>query len=267
MDSALIYKNLSLENLEGETWRAVVGYEGLYEVSSLGRVKIVKRKKIKAQSVSKGGYLCFTIYKNNKNKYVPVHRLVAESFIPNPESKSQVNHKKGIKTDNRATELEWNTCSENQLHSFYVLKNQSALINIKKTYQYTTKLKEKEIKYILEKRASGVSAIEIAKELNVVVGSITRVIKLNNGKFGIVVPDNLPRVSHQTKEESRISHIKANAKKAKAVLLFDINNNFIKRFDSKRELIREYNLNRGSVSRCCKGLIKQHKGYVIKNEN
>ena len=50
MDSALIYKNLSLENLEGETWRAVVGYEGLYEVSSLGRVKIVKRKKIKANA-------------------------------------------------------------------------------------------------------------------------------------------------------------------------------------------------------------------------
>lgn len=67
------------------------------------------------------GYLFVSLRKDGKRFLRKVHRLVAEAFIPNPENKPQINHKNGIKTDNRKSNLEWNTCSENNLHKFHEL--------------------------------------------------------------------------------------------------------------------------------------------------
>jgi hypothetical protein len=74
-------------------------------------------KEIKPQ-LAKNGYLRVGIYFNKKANIQSVHRLVAESFIPNPKNKPQVNHINGIKTDNRVENLEWVTSSENVKHTF-----------------------------------------------------------------------------------------------------------------------------------------------------
>lgn len=113
-----------------EEWKDVVGYEGFYQVSNLGRVKsmdrVIKRRKygqfkkygvILVLNVGYRGYVDTKLHKNGVKMGKLVHRLVAEAFIPNPENKPVVNHKNGDKEDNRLCNLEWATYSENSQHA------------------------------------------------------------------------------------------------------------------------------------------------------
>lgn len=83
-----------------------------------GRLYNHKTKKFKKWTNDTNGYMKTQIWVNGKPKSVLQHRLIAEQFIDNPENKPQVNHKNGIKHDNRIENLEWVTQSENAKHSF-----------------------------------------------------------------------------------------------------------------------------------------------------
>lgn len=132
------YKNLSLEDLfyvneNGlvcqEEWKSILGFEGLYDVSNLGRLKSYFRNgnrgkgrgcfMIKKQRIGNKGYLSSNFRKKNFSKDFRMHRVVATAFIPNPENKPEVNHKGNVpnKTDNRVWMLEWSTSSENKKHA------------------------------------------------------------------------------------------------------------------------------------------------------
>lgn len=82
--------------MEKECWKDVKGYEGLYQVSTLGRVKSLPRNtthgKILKSIVDKDGYLYVNLYNNGYRKKMKIHRLVAQAFIPNPQNKPEVNH-------------------------------------------------------------------------------------------------------------------------------------------------------------------------------
>lgn len=88
-----------------ELWKWIPGYEGLYMVSTHGRVK--RNGKIRKQSTYKSGYMYVGLHKNGKGKNWKIHRLVALAFIPNPDNLPEVNHKDENKTNNHVSNLEW----------------------------------------------------------------------------------------------------------------------------------------------------------------
>lgn len=135
------WKNLSLENLKEyieeigwveEEWRPIKDFEGKYQISSFGRVKSLQRlvetkcgslalrkQKIRKQRIL-DGYPKLSLTKEGKPHSFFVHRLVATAFIPPVKGKKFVNHKKGIRTYNIFTNLEWMTTSENVKHGYHV---------------------------------------------------------------------------------------------------------------------------------------------------
>ena len=96
--------------------RAVKGFEGMYEVTSSGLVISVRKHMLLKPKIDRYGYPVVTLFGRNRPRYVPIHRLVAEAFIPNPENKPAVNHIDENKLNNSVENLEWVTVKENDNH-------------------------------------------------------------------------------------------------------------------------------------------------------
>lgn len=103
-----------------EIWREVVGYEGLYAVSSHGRIFGKKKNKHLSFGNGKAGYQLVGLCKNGIRKNHQVHRLVATAFIENSKKKKVVNHIDGDKHNNVVGNLRWSTMSENRKHAYDV---------------------------------------------------------------------------------------------------------------------------------------------------
>jgi len=134
--------------MEEEIWKDIKGYEGLYQVSNLGRVKSLERKvpfrntfKTIKERVLKycydgNHYAYISLIKNGEKKNKTVHRLVAEAFIPNPNNLPQVNHIDENKENNKLINLEWCDSLHNLLHSNVIKKGNNSR---KKAIQQFTK--------------------------------------------------------------------------------------------------------------------------------
>lgn len=118
-----------------EIWKDVAGYEGIYQVSNFGCVRScervvystrknspspyrVEKENVKKPIITNSGYYRICLQKCGNREWISVHRLVAQTFIPNPENKPQVNHIDGNRLNNRVDNLEWATMSENVLHAY-----------------------------------------------------------------------------------------------------------------------------------------------------
>ena len=120
---------ITLQTTKKEIWKDIKGYEGIYQASNMGNIRSLYfynnryktkhyRKKLMKQSEDKQGYKIISLSKNKKQKTYKVHRLIAQTFIKNPDDKKEVNHIDGNKSNNEINNLEWCTRSENQIHAY-----------------------------------------------------------------------------------------------------------------------------------------------------
>lgn len=185
-------------SIQEEIWKDIEGFKN-YQVSNFGNIRSIfasgnnwSKKRIKAIKPRIGnnsGYYAINLLKDSRRITIRIHRLVAEAFIPNPENKPMVNHKNGIKTDNRIENLEWCTRKENMQHAW-----DTGLISRKR--KRISRLTYEKVLEIREMRnTTGCSIKKISELFGVSQGAVFNIIhnkswrlkdngSLENGKKG-----------------------------------------------------------------------------------
>lgn len=143
-----------------EKWKPIQGYEGRYEISTWGRVRSLARGTnknsqtiIMADNPNTWGYPQVRLRKDGMGKMHRIHQLVANAFISNPKNMPEINHKNGVKADNRKENLEWCTKSQNFSHAL-------------KIGSHTLKLTEKQVREII-KNKDGLSQTSLGEKYGV----------------------------------------------------------------------------------------------------
>lgn len=166
--------------------KQIKGFNGVYFISKNGGVfsrQLGSINKLKPSKLN-GGYLYVTLYKKTKRFRYTIHRLVAMNYLPNLKKLPQVNHKDGNKLNNKLSNLEWCTSSENKLHSWKIGTSkitekfrESARKNLKKALLTNRKFNEDDIKIIKELRFDyKINFIDLAKIYKVSTATIYKVV-------------------------------------------------------------------------------------------
>lgn len=169
-----------------EEWKPIKGFEGLYEISSIGRVKslsrlidrggkpnYVRKERMLMTPLDRYGYKKVSLSKNKVRKHTTVHRLVAEAFISNPKELPEVNHKDGDKLNNHKNNLEWCTGEYNMKHA-----RSNNLIDYNKVSGencYITNLTNEVVSEIREKLNKGIRNKDIEVEYKLSRSAVSRI--------------------------------------------------------------------------------------------
>lgn len=237
---------------DDEEWKPIKGYEGYYAASTLGRICSIDRiivgktktyvikGKILKPKLSKKGYLEVSLTKDKKLKSFRVHRIIAETFIPNPNNYPIINHINENKVDNNVDNLEWCT---NKYNTTFYYKTRIVV------YQYkgTSLLKKWN------------SLTEAAESVQGTKDGIYHCCKGDLKTYkGFIWFSKIP-----TKEE--LKERNTNNKKVK-VNLYSPELNLIKSFNSMTEAAKYANCNPSFISMCCSGIRKTINGNIWKKE-
>lgn len=258
----------------GEEWRDVIGYEGLYKVSSFGRVWSVRRRILTSGSMTGGLMLHNNIDKRGRStntlkskkgttSRVVTARLVAMAFIPNTDCLPQVNHKDENPLNNHINNLEWCTAEYN---CNYVTRTDRIKANMpqnKAVYQTTMNG---------EIVAEFSTIQEASRQTGICAGHICDVCKGNrefaNGYKWRYVDETLyasaqERLKVKT-EKSKESRKQKFIEKSRRVAQYDLKGNLLKIWRGMREITEELGYVRPSIINCCNGKIQKAYGYIWK---
>jgi len=232
-------------SLENEIWKQVI-LENVdmkvkqYFVSNLGRFKNSYGTIMNNYKVNDNGYIRVLIY----NKTYALHRLVAITFIENSENKEHVNHIDGNKLNNLISNLEWNTCSENNLHKF-----QNGLGN-----NFTRKITQYDLQ--MNKIKDFNSITKASKELNIGKSNISGV--LNNYRKSA-----RGFVFKYLEDNNYYKPVKLN-NKGKNVIQYDLDMKIIKCFNSIAEASKELNIHKNNIWSVITNYRKTTGGFIFK---
>ena len=181
-----------LLNPATEIWKDIVDYEGVYQISNLGKVKSLYRlrqcskgafrvipERVLKSKISRGGYETVHL-RTGKESWPSVHRLVASAFIPNLENKPTVNHIDGIKLNNNLTNLEWATESEQMIHAISTGLYTPPVIKDYTRYgedAHSCKIKQEDVEIIKSMRKQGRTYKYISEQFNIGISQTFRICK------------------------------------------------------------------------------------------
>lgn len=245
------------KHCEKEIWKDIIDYEGLYQVSNLGRVKSLNYhrehfEKVLIPAINIYGYFRVNLCKNGKTKNFSVHRLVAQAFIPNPNNYPQVNHKKEFEKDNNCVEnLEWCTQKYNcnygtakertAQHTDYRKRSEKLMI---KVYQYDFEGNLiKEWKSASDAGRNGFSLQCIQTCCN------HKRSKTHKGYIW----------SYEKIEKEKI--IKMSEFKFRKIIQKTLDNKPIKIWNTIKEITEQLKINKSCICGCCTGKLKTSGGY------
>jgi hypothetical protein len=234
-----------IEN-ENEIWKIIPeslinGYKNIY-ISSFGRIKYPDN--VIGNGYNFSGYLGMSI----GGKNYKAHRLIAQTFLPNPDNKLVVNHKDGDKLNCKLDNLEWNTHKENSDHAYitYLNKNTKQIILFDKNMN---KIKDFN------------SINSASRELNI---SSKRISNCCNKKIN-TFDDYIFLFKDEYENENENVFLLPN--KQKSIIQFDLNFNIIKVFDSCSSASEELNINKTLINDCCNKKQQTSKGFIFMYTN